>query len=247
MKYILHYLLCGIAIISLFSSCISQEETNYLQAINTSYAKQAYKEYRLLPGDLISCGLTTSDKEFLATFTGILSARTSDTKTYTIYDDGTITLPLFGSIQVAGKTVQEAEDAIQNKMQESIKDAQARVTLASNTFYILSNNKQGKYAVYKDNMTIYQALAISGQTTETMDLKNVSIIRKDEQGNTIVKNFDLRTQDVIQSEFYYIQPNDVIYFPTNKNAFFNITSLNSFITTITVPLVFLIYVSTAKF
>lgn len=126
-------------------------------------------------------------------------------------------------------------------MQESVLDAQVKVTLSSNYFYILASNKQGFYSVYKDNMTIYQALAISQQTTGTMDLSKVSIVRKDAVGNSVVKEFDLRTQDVIQSEYYYIRPNDLIYFPTNKNSFFNIESLGTFASTMMIPLNFLVY------
>jgi protein involved in polysaccharide export with SLBB domain len=162
-------------------------------------------------------------------------------KTYTIYEDGTVILPFFGSAKIAGHTIEEAEEIIQKVMQESIKDAQVRVTLANNFFYIYANDKRGAYQVYKDNLTIYQALAISQQTTELMDLTRVTIVRIGDDGVTQRKTFDLRSQDVIQSEFYYIRPNDVIYFPTNKNSFFNISSLDSFIAALSIPVQFLLY------
>ncbi|WP_165020963.1 polysaccharide biosynthesis/export family protein [Dysgonomonas sp. ZJ709] len=247
MKYILYYIICGMTITGFFSSCISSEETNYLQAIDKAYILESYKEYRLAKEDIITCMILTGDKEFLETFNTLLTQNGQAVKLFTIYDDGTIVLPYFGPIKIAGHTIQEAEEIIQKAMQESIIDAQVKISLASNIFYVLSNGKQGSYSVYKENMSIYQALAISGQTTESMDLSKVSIVRKDVNGNSIVKTFDLRTQDVIQSEFYYIQPNDVIYFPTNRNAFFNITSLNSFVATIMVPLTFLVFAATYNF
>lgn len=210
---------------------------------------QPYKEYKLSPGDIITCFITCSDKEFSLTFNNVINSGVSSNtgKILTIYEDGTIIIPFFGTVKISGLTIQESEIAIQKKMQESIADAQVVVSLSNNFFYILSENKRGSYYVYKDNMTIYQALAISGQTTETMDISKVNIIRKDIQGNSVVKTFDLRSQDVIQSEYYYIQPNDVIYFPTNKNAFFNITSLGSFFTTVMTPLTFLLFAATYKF
>lgn len=233
----------------MLNSCISTEETNYLQAINTTYAMQPYKEYKLSPGDLITCYITCNDKDFSYTFNNVINSGVSSNsgKTLTVYEDGTVIIPFFGTVKVSGLTIQESEIAIQKKMQESIGDAQVVVSLSNNFFYILSENKRGSYYVYKDNMTIYQALAISGQTTETMDISKVNIVRKDIQGNSVVKTFDLRSQDVIQSEYYYIQPNDVIYFPTNKNAFFNITSLGSFFTTVMTPLTFLLFAATYKF
>ena len=251
MKKIIYYIL--LALVSFFSmthtSCISSEETNYMQAIDNAYALEPYKEYRLAPGDIITCFITCSDREFSFTFNSVIAGGNSSTtgKALTVYEDGTVIIPFFGTVKVSGQTLQEAEAAIQKKMQESIVDAQVKISLANNFFYILSDNKRGSFYVYKDNMTIYQALAISGQTTETMDISKVSIVRKDIQGNSVVKTFDLRSQNVIQSEYYYIQPNDVIYFPTNKNAFFNITSLGSFFTTIMTPLTFLLFAATYKF
>ena len=208
---------------------------------------QGFKEYKLSVGDMVTCAISSSDAELVATFNTVLSANQSASKTYTIYEDSTVILPFFGTAKIAGYTVQEAESIIQKVMQESVKDVQVKVSIANNFFFIYANDKRGSFQVYKDNMTIYQALAISQQTTGSMDLTRVSIVRKSEQGNTVIKTFDLRTQDVIQSEYYYVQPNDVIYFPTNKNSFFNISSLSSFTTTMMIPLTFFLYSITYNF
>ena len=241
MKYTVYFLLLCISISGIFSSCIPSEEINYLQAIDKQYPLQEFKEYKLDVGDMISCAISSSDQELVSTFNTVITNNQNVLKTYTIYEDSTVILPFFGTAKVAGHTVQEAEIIIQNLMQQSVKDVQVKVTMANNFFYIYANDKRGSYQVYKDNMTIYQALAISQQTTGLMDLTRVSIVRKGPDGNTQVKTFDLRSQDVIQSEYYYIKPNDVIYFPTNKNSFFNISSMSSFITTMSVPLQFLLY------
>ncbi len=241
MKYIVYLLLSGISVISLFSSCISSEEINYLQAIDKQYPLVDFKEYKLNVGDMVSCAISSSDAELVSTFNTVLTDNQNVLKTYTIYEDSTVVLPFFGSAKIAGHTIQEAEIIIQKVMQESVKDVQVKVTMANNFFYIYANDKRGSYQVYKDNLTIYQALAISQQTTGTMDLTKVTILRKNAEGGTDQKTFDLRTQDVIQSEYYYIQPNDVIYFPTNKNSFFNVSSLSSFTTTLLIPLQFLLF------
>lgn len=232
-----------------FSSCISSEETGYLQNIkNKDMSLKPFEDYRLAIGDVLLCNIICSDRAFASDFNRVISTGSSNTgKTLPIYEDGTVIIPFFGSVKVVGLTLQQAELAIQKKMQESILDAQVKLELSTSNFYIYSKDRKGTYRVYKDNMTIFQALAISGQTTETMDISQVRIIRKDIQGNTVDKKFDLRSIDIIESEYYYIKPNDIIYFPTNKNAFFNITSLNSFFTTIITPLTFLLFAATYKF
>lgn len=246
MRKKLHYIFQSIFLISILSSCISSEEINYLQEIKMPYPLQQYEEYKLVEGDAITCNIASHDKNLAAKFNTVVANASGGnaSKTFFINEDGTVILPFFGSVKIAGLTIQQAELAIQKFIQESIVDAQVKITLASSYFYILSKDKKGRYNIYKDNLTIYQALAISQQTTETMDLSKVSIVRLDKEGKSITKTFDLRSYDVIQSEYYYVKPNDVIYFPTNKNAFFGVTSLNTFLETLLAPLTLLFFAST---
>lgn len=211
------------------------------EGITLNYPVKPFEEYKLQVEDKISCVISSSDQELVRVFNSVLSDNQSASKTYIIYGDSTVIFPFFGKVKIAGSTVQEAERMIQKKMQESVLDAQVKVTLASNSFYILASNQRSYKSVYKENMTIFQALATAQQTTGSMDVSKVSILRKDDMGRTEQKIFDLRTQDIIQSEFYYVQPNDVIYIPTNKNSFFNIESLGAFTSAMMIPLTFLVY------
>lgn len=241
MKSIFNYFLLCIFAIGIFSSCISSEEMNYMQNITLNYPIKPFEEYRLTIDDKISCNISSSDRNLVGTFNTVLAENQSAAKTYIIYSDSTVILPFFGRVKIAGLTVQEAEKVIQKMMQESVKDAQVKVTLASNNFYILASNKRNYQSVYKENMTIYQALAVAQQTTSSMDISKISILRRDAAGRTMQKTFDLRSQDLVQSEFYYIKPNDLIYIPTNKHSFFNIESLGAFTSAMMIPLTFLVY------
>lgn len=213
------------------------------------YRLKPFEEYRLAVRDNITCKISTADEETRVKFSNIISssAGSSQGLGLVVYEDSTVIIPFFGTVKVAGLTIQEAELKIQDMMRESVTDAQVKVSLLSNIFYVYANDKQGQYRVYKENMTIYQALAISGQTTNRMDLSRVKIIRKGADGHDMIKEFDLRSQEVIESQFYYIQPNDVIYFSTNKNSFFNVTSVSSFVNMILVPLTTLFVVSKYNF
>lgn len=249
MKKVIYYILSFVSIIAVASSCISSEETNYLQSLPQNYNMVDFEEYKLAVRDNITCQISTGDEETIDLFRAIIDDAPGKQSGIglVIYEDSTVILPFFGPVKVAGLTLQEAELKIQDMMKESILDAQVKLSLLNNNFYIYANDKQGAYRVYKENLTIYQALAISGQTTERMDLSRVTIVRKGDNGQDIRKVFDLRSQDVIQSEFYYVKPNDLIYFSTNKNSFFNVTSVSSFITMVMTPLTFLFFVSTYKF
>ena len=42
-----------------------------------------------------------------------------------------------------------------------------------------------------------------------------------------MRTFDVRSKDIIDSEFYYIQPNDVIYVQLFNGQFFGISSFTT--------------------
>ena len=144
MKNIALYLLCSIALIGIFSSCISSEETNYMQEIKMPYPLKQYEEYKLAVGDMISCNIASRDKNLVARFNSLIteSSGSSTTKTFQINEDGTIVFPFFGSNTALGLTVQKVELAVQKHMQPSITDVQVNITLPSTFFYILSKDKK---------------------------------------------------------------------------------------------------------
>lgn len=237
-KYINLYFLLGLIVtIGLLSnSCTSPKTTNLLQEKTPVYPAKPYKDYKLQINDEIYCSIFTNNKDFTEVFNGIISADATTSSSYTIYDTGNITVPFFGDIHLLGQSIPEAEETVQNKMRQAIPDAQVKIFLKNNKYYIVSEGKNGTYDIYKDNMTIFQALAISGIPDSDYETGKVKIIRQDETGRSIVKQFDLRSESIIESEFYYIKPNDLIYYSTSKSAFFRITSFQSLISTLLAPI-----------
>ena len=52
------------------------------------------------------------------------------------------------------------------------------------------------------------------------DRSRVRIVREI-NGKTEVKKFDIRSKDILHSEYYYIEPNDVIYIQSVNEQFFS--------------------------
>ncbi|MBF0576358.1 polysaccharide biosynthesis/export family protein [Dysgonomonas sp. GY617] len=237
LKYFCYCLIIGLTTV-LHSSCTSPKTTNLLQDKGPLYAAKPFEDYKLQINDEISCSILTSNKDFSDVFNGVVSneiggARSSS---YPIVETGDISIPFFGEIQVLGLTIPEAEEVIQNKMRQAIPDAQVKVFLKNNYYYVVSKQQNGRQNIYKDNMTIFQALAINGMPGPDLELEKVKIIRLDETGRSIIKEFDLRAESIIESEFYYIKPNDMIYYSTSKRAFFRINSVTGLIATIIAPI-----------
>lgn len=250
-RRITYYIVCIFTLVLMLSSCISSRETNYLQTINYPYPKQEYTEYKLQRGDQIQCAIYTHDEYFSSVYNRVISGSdATSSPAYLIHHNGKILLPYFGEIEIEGLTVTEAEEYIQSIMREAITDVEVTVKLQNNFYYFLSDegSYRGKFEIYKENMTIFQALAQAGGSADrTIDYKRITVVRKGEDGKTITNTFDLRTKDIIQSEFYYVYPNDMYYFPTSSKSFFNVTSMSSVMNTILTPVMFLIMVTKLDF
>ena len=154
---------------------------------------------------------------------------------YRIYENGTVYLPI-GSVKVAGLTLREAESVVRDAFSKLVPDAEVKLGLLNNYFYIEGDFGKGQHYLYKENLNIYQALAMAGDISKIGDKQNIKIIRKGADGFDYVKTFDLRQQSIIESEYYYVKPNDVIYIPTHSNSFFQIDSVSSFISLIVTPI-----------
>jgi len=225
-----------LSVVCLFGSCISNKQTKYLQK-GDSYQPVAFQHYKLRIDDEISYYLLTSNLQTQTLYNnGQTGQSVSFAKSgYRIYEDGTVHLPI-GAVKVAGLTLREAEKTVKNAFMRVVPDAEIKLSMNNNYFYVVGDGKKGQYAVYKENLNIYQALAMAGDISNTGDKKNIKIIRKGEDGMDYIKTFDLREVSIVESEFYYVKPNDVIYVPTNATSFFRIDSVVTFVSLIVAPL-----------
>ena len=127
-------------------------------------------------------------------------------------EDGCIDYIYVGKIPVLGKTLREVKNIIEDKLKDQLDSYSVEVRLSNRTFSIIGESGAGRYTIPREKLTIFEALAMSGDLSFYAKRSNIQIIRQTENG-TVVKTFDIRTKSIIDSEFYYIQPNDVIYVP----------------------------------
>ena len=247
MKNVAKVLLILLCIISSLSSCITSRDTDFLQDIKLNYPEAVMNsdEYRIIPGDQLSIVVYAWDEETSALFssyrprfsgqgigdrTGMdagAQARSLDDASgvapTTVYADGTITFPYIGKIYVQGQTVLEIRNIISAKLDAYSHGTTAEVSLFNRYFSILGEAGASRVSMPNTTMTIYQALSIANTIGAYADRSKVSVIRQTESGS-VVKTFDLRSKDIIDTEFYYIQPNDVLYMPQLKRKFLGTTT-----------------------
>ena len=228
------------------TSCITNKDNTYFQDSEKlpQYEKVAYEYYKIIPNDQLVIRLLTLNEEAAAIFNFSSGGNTTTTEfTYRVYDDGTIDIPFVNSIPVAGLTIREASKVIEERLKDFVPDAMVKVALANDMFYIVGEGGKGAFNLYKEKLNIFQALALAGGPATNADKKRVRIVRPNPEGpRPIVKEFDLRTVSIIDSEYYYVYPNDVIYLSSIKGNFWKIEDYSSALGTITTSIGFLVSV-----
>jgi polysaccharide biosynthesis/export protein len=214
------YLSC---ITLLLSSCLTNKKLAYFQSdrfseVNPTLIENAKFEYRIQPSDVLSIRVMNVDPEAASFFNneaggpgGINPAANLYVNGFSVDDKGYINYPAIGNIQVINMTVPEIQNLIQLKVDEYLKNATVIVKLISFKFTILGEVRSpGYYYVYNNQATVPEALGMAGDLTNNGNRKNIKLVRQTLQGSEVVL-LDLTDPKLIQSKYYFLLPNDMIY------------------------------------
>jgi len=213
------------------TSCYTYRDKTLLQTSTylPQYDSVAFRAYHLRANDAIIYRIISVDESAKifggSSGTGEIGAQ--NMITYRIYQDGTIDIPYVKSIKIGGLTLPDAEKEMQRRLRAIIPDATVKIALANNYFYTVGDIGNSEHYIYKDRMNIYQALAQTGQIPVIGDRKHVKILRQQPDGSSKIIEFDLRPQSVINSEYYYIYPNDVIYVRRDPQSFYKVQNFGA--------------------
>ena len=231
----------------LLASCVTSKKVNLLQEAGKkgipSYADTlSYEDYRVRTGDRLYVYVYSIDERvssmFNASGNGVNSSQirqgnnsggSYDLYTYLVYDDGTIDYPMVDRFAVRGMTTREIKNELEHRLMEYVQEQtdykllSVEVNIVRRNFSVISDHGSGTFSLTKEKVTIFEALAMAGDIGDFGDRSKVRIVREIE-GQTQVKVFDVRSEDIVNSEFYYIEPNDVIYIQRIKGQSFGINS-----------------------
>lgn len=218
------YLFIFIAIC--FSSCISKKQLTYLQENKFSNDSlisivKMQEPYRLQLNDLLSIRVKALDQETVGIFNPINDANLNATGEQRLYYDGfvvdphgNIRIPSLGEIKVLGFTLEEVRQHIESRLLKDYFKAEANIFVTvklSGIRYTINGeiSNPGSQIIYRDQVSIMEAIANSGDIRITGDKRNVVIIRQYPLGQK-VHHIDLTSIDALNSPYYYVKPNDLI-------------------------------------
>lgn len=234
MRKILMHIIAVLAL-GMLSSCYGYRQVGLLQERDDlpQYDSAAYEPYRLQVNDEIIYRVVTMDETIAKTLSANNNGSGQYANSYRIYSDGTVDIPFLAPVKLVGLTELEAQDTLKAAFREIIPDADVKLALYNKKFTVLGDANSGTYTIYKERMTIFQALAMTGDLMNSGDRRHVRIIRP--RGNTEpeVLEFDVRTNTIIDSKYYYVYPNDLIYVSRDSGSFYKQSSYSGFLALIT--------------
>lgn len=204
-------------------SCVPKKDVVYFQGIDeTQSSINSNYEPVIKADDVLYINVSTFEPKASAPFnigvnnegnsTGLQLQR----NTYLVDSEGFIQFPVFGSIKVAGLTKLQTIDLLKSKIETLAKDPVINLRIMNYKITILGEvSSPGSYTIQSDRITIPEALALAGDMTLFGKRENILILREDQGVKTSVR-VDITNPAIINSPYYYLTQNDVLYVEPNK-------------------------------
>lgn len=228
MRRILNKSIYGALIVLLLGSCVSQKNVRMLQEkiskeMTTEFQNPKATTYRIQSGDHLYIRVNSIDpktsKFFQTDFPYLMNNTYQYLNTYAVDEYGYVSFSFIDKMQVAGSTVQEVRQKIQTKLDEYFKDATVFIKLVNYQIGVLGEvNDPGNFTIEQDQINIFQALGLAGSVTSYGNLTEAKLIRQTQSGSDVYI-LDLTDNKIIESPYFYLMPNDVLYIePRNTKS-----------------------------
>ncbi len=222
MRFLLrNYIFFTLSILCLFS-CGSRKDFVYLQDIEKlqSYDKATVYEPKLQPDDMLSILITAESPEAAIPFNlqsiSGNEAENNRVKSYLIDNAGFINFPVLGKLKLGGLTRTEATNLLASTLSEYIKDPGVNIRILNFKFSVLGEViKPNVFTIEHERITLLEALGMAGDIGVYGKRGNILVIREIE-GKKTHNRIDITKAGFLDSPFYYLAQNDVIYVEPNK-------------------------------
>ncbi|WP_245833675.1 polysaccharide biosynthesis/export family protein [Nonlabens spongiae] len=219
-----------ILITFLVVGCVSKKKILYLQDLDKTGRLNAdisvYKP-EVKPDDLLRILVTAKNMNAVSSFNRMVSP-TLENQTrvmgqqqlfgYLVDENGYIDFPELGMLDLNNKTVSEISELIKDKIQSTYVRDEVSVDVRILNFKVTvlgEVNRPGTFTMESNRNTLLQALGIAGDLTIYGNRKDITVIREFKNEKKSV-SIDLTSDDFMNSEFYFLQQNDVIIVHPNN-------------------------------
>ena len=228
MKKLLFFLL----IISLVTSCKPKQNMIYMSNNNfqQEVSQARYEGLRIQEGDMLEIIVTALDDLAVKPFNRTTMQKTGEDgnaggnarlgdNQYQVTSDGYISFPVLGNVYCKGMTKQQLKTELDSRLKQYLTDPVVTVRHLNFNISILGDvGSPGQKTSSTERLNIFQALALAGDMRDSANRTNVKLIRySEESGKDITYTLDLSEASIVNSPYYYLQQNDILYVEPDKN------------------------------
>ena len=215
--------LYSLILIVLVASCASKKDVYYFQDIDSTAAENSFKFLNIQPGDILDIQIKALNPESVLVFQrqatlGLQQQQVQNRAIdgYLVGEDGSINLPIVGAIDTTNQSTQALAQIIQEALKPYINNPTVNIRLLNFRISVLGEvNNPGTFTVLEERLSLPQALGLAGDLTINGDRNHLLLIRN-EAGKKTNQVIDLTKTDFLQSPFYFLKQNDIIYVRPNN-------------------------------
>ena len=205
------------------ASCTSPKQILYFQDIDDVVAQKIEEQYEpvIMKDDKLQILISGPDKSVVTPYNFTLSdnmggySSTQSVVPYLVDSDGCIDMPGLGRMKVEGMRRVDLVNKITDMLRDGgfVKDPVVSVSFMNYKVTVLGEVRNpGTYTMDGERNTILQALGKAGDLQLTAKRSDIILIRDVDGKQTHIK-IDLTKSDILNSPYFYLHQNDVIYVP----------------------------------
>lgn len=212
------------------TSCVQTRYVSYLNnALDTVYVKETkQQEVAIQKNDILSIHISSLNQEASEIFNSTTSQQINSSSAsgnssvgsgYLVNMDGNVELPMIGNFKAEGLSKNELKTEITNSIIERKLLVNPIVNIRRLNFEVTVIGEVGKPTVItvpNEKISLLKALGLAGDITIYGKKENVLLIREVD-GKKKVTHLNLNDSDFLNSPYYYLMPNDIVYVEPNKN------------------------------
>jgi len=215
----------ALSILLLLTSCLDTRKAIYFNGVNDGLLTEEIPvpESVITKNDLLSISVTSLNEEATEIFnnpntTVGTNGNPGNVSGYFVNSEGNIQFPLLGNIKVDGLTKSQVKALITNKLIEGkyLKGPIVSIRLLNFKVTVLGEVRNPTVIpVPNERISLLEAIGLAGDLTIYAKRDNVLIIRE-ESGKKVIKRLNLNSNELLNSPYYYLKSDDVVYVEPNK-------------------------------
>ena len=223
-------------IVIIISSCVPQKKMLYMRVKEDADTLTEFKNdrdviYKVQNGDNLYIKIVSMDETTNELLNPMGSGGGGSSggggnylNSYTVTEEGYLEFPLVGNIYVKNQTVEEITNLLTEHLGDYIKEFVVIIKLVNFNITILGEvSSPGLYNIYQTDINLFEAIAMAGDMTDFSIRDDVTVIRKTKDGSK-VRQVDMSNRSFLSSDYYYLQPDDIVYVKPIKMKQFAFTT-----------------------